>query len=217
VTRALARAGGLAAVTALVPGSVRAETEQAARCELAASVGGALPFCSIEAGSALRDVSFAATPFELALSYLTTGPWSASVAGGYAVSIPTLCANSSDCVASLGRDVSFTLAARYAAPSLGRLRPTVSLGVGYEWFTSKLSARGATSSRSLHGFLAPMVDLDAGFVVGRRWKLGPFLRASAGRFTGGTLHVPTGEEASLAQDSRWHGWLELGFRTSLRR
>jgi hypothetical protein len=184
--------------------------------EASVSIGGAVPLGALEAGSSVRDVSFGVAPVELALSYVH-GLWGATVSGSYGISIPTLCGSSSECLASLGRDVTVGLFARYDPPRLWRVQPTVSIGLGYEWFRSKLEDGGATSSRSFHGIVLPIVDAYGGFGGGHRWRAGPFLRASAGRFTGGTLQGAGSGQAELARDRRWHEWVLVGFRISLRR
>jgi hypothetical protein len=204
----------VAASCGLVPATLSLTAQARAPIEISAAVGAALPVGELEAGSSLRDVSFGTAPFELALS-LQRRRWGATVWTTYATSVPTLCGSSSECIASLGHDVTLGLSARYQAPQVWKVWPTLSAGLGYEWFTSKLSEGGATSSRSFHGMVIPALQAFGGFDAGRRWRVGPMLCASAGRFSGGTLRGPGGE-SPLATEPRWHGWMELGFRVSFR-
>jgi hypothetical protein len=209
------RLGLAVAACALLATRAAVAGEGEAPIEVSAGVGGGVPLGALEAGSSLRDVSFAVAPVEVAFSYLD-GRWGATAWGTYAPSIPTLCGSSSECIASVGRDITAGLSVRYDAPRRWKVQTTVSAGLGYEWFTSKLSDGGATSSRSFHGVVIPAVDLYGGLSAGHRWRLGPFLGLSAGRFTGGTLQSPGGDQAALATEPRWHGWAVLGFRMTVR-
>jgi hypothetical protein len=205
----------VAAGCGLVALSLPLAAQERAPIEVSAALGAALPVGELEAGSSLRDVSFGTASLAVALSYLRDR-WGATVWASYAASVPTLCGSSSECVASLGHDVTLGLSSRYDAPRVWKLWPTISAGLGYEWFTSKLSDGGATSSRSFHGIVIPVLEAYGGFNVGRRWRVGPFLCLSAGRFNGGTVRGPAGDEAPLVSEPRWHGWVEIGFRTSVR-
>jgi hypothetical protein len=183
--------------------------------EVSASIGARVPFGSLQVGSAVRDVTFGSVPIEARVSYVGVNRWAFGISGSYALSVPTLCASGSDCIASLGRSATATAIAAYELRRFWKVRPNVSAGIGYEWFTAKLSDAGAAASRTYHGIVVPSLDLFAAFDVGHRWGMGPFVQLMEGKFTGGSVHDAAGVTTSLGAGG-WHTWAMLGFRAGIR-
>jgi hypothetical protein len=142
----------------------------------------------------------------------------ASVLAGfrYGVAIPKLCASADDCRSSLGSDVRVELGSRFHAPLLGLLRPLLDLGFGYEWYTSRLSDQGVTSSRSYRGPVLLFLRLGGDFRLSRAVRIGPSFGASLAAARDFTLEAPGLRQEGATAGAGFHGFVELAVRVAAR-
>jgi hypothetical protein len=96
------------------------------------SLGYAAPKGSTERGDHLDDTTLGVIPLAVDGAYRIVPRIGVAVHGQYGVGIPTLCRTAGDCMASLGADVSGSIALRYFGPRLATAEPLADLGVGYE-------------------------------------------------------------------------------------
>jgi hypothetical protein len=184
--------------------------------EIGASVAYAAPVGSAEAGSRLSDTAIGAATIEADASYRFTRALGAVVWGRYAAAIPTLCANTSDCTASLGREVAIAARARVFFPTFARFEPRADAGIGFEWLMTKLSDSGATSRRSFSGPLAFSLEIGAPWRLSETWSIGPVAAASLGVFTSSTLETPSFANDRGTDGRTIHGWMSIALRTAVR-
>ena len=143
-------------------------------------------------------------------------PWhrhrttSATLRVGYAPNIPTLCASTSDCLASLGHDLGLHIGISRAFPRWHSLTAQLELYIGWEWLTTKLSDSGIASTRTWTG---PTSMLEVFVDVRSRgpWCLGPAIGLSGGVFTHYELGTPTWQ-ARGATAAAVHSWMAISFR-----
>ena len=204
----------LAAVAAL--SADRAEAEEPRRIELGASLGYGLPLGSAEGGAPLSDVSFGFASLNVEATYLLTRAVGLVVTGEYGAIVPTLCQTAADCLGSTGSDVVAAVHVRFLLPHLGPVSPFTDMGIGYEWFASRLDDAGVTSTRSFRGPLLSSAELGAPIRLSSRWTFGPALHASIGTFTDFTLQTPGHTEEGAVTDRSLHAWLALAARLSAR-
>src|SRR5512135_756945 len=86
------------------------------RWEVGASVRYAAPAGFAQRGDALSDTTSALVPFALDAGYRATSHVGVGASFTYGIGVPTLCANGTDCVASLGGDVSLAVRAKLYLP-----------------------------------------------------------------------------------------------------
>jgi hypothetical protein len=181
---------------------------------LLAGFGYSYPIGSAERGTDTRDVSFGLVPLSLAVRYDLSLLWNASIRGGYAPNIPTLCASGPDCWSSIGRDVWITAGIGRRLPGWWRFRPQIGLEVGWEWFTAELSDSGVGSSRSWNGPFA-LLEVFSNLKSEGPWSFGPTVAIGAGLFTHFDLETPAWR-SSGATDATIHAWPLIGFRVGRR-
>lgn len=186
--------------------------ESKRRVEVSASLGYAFPAGSAERGSRVSDVTFGIVPLELDGTYHLTKAVGVGLSVRYAPVIPNLCSAFDDCTGSIGSDVAITAHTRFFLPRLGPIGPAADLGFGYEWFTSRLTDSGVTSSRFYRGPLLLRVDLMAPFRLSSRWTLGPTFGTIVGTFTNGTLDTPASETSYSIDERSVHVWLSVACR-----
>ncbi|MGZ6070764.1 MAG: autotransporter outer membrane beta-barrel domain-containing protein [Myxococcaceae bacterium] len=96
--------------------------------------------------------------------------------------------------------------------------PWAGLGVGYEWLNLNVTGPSGTAvSASFRGFEWVNVQLGVDFMLGRNWRLGPFVQARVGQYDTGSLGVvtPQGAEPSGTSDlpsKSAHAWIDVGVR-----
>jgi hypothetical protein len=91
-----------------------------------------------------------------------------------------------------------------------KFNPWVGLGIGYEWANYSFGE----DSYGLRGF--EVLNLQAGgdFALSPAARLGPFMMISLGRFATATSSTPgvTVIEDIPSNDTRTHGWLQIGVK-----
>jgi hypothetical protein len=185
------------------------------RFDVGATIAYATPVGSAERGAHVRDTTIGIVPLRLDVGYAFTR-WIGLVAtGAYAPAIPTLCQTAGDCVASLGSDVTLSLRTRVRFPSLGPTTPRLELGLGYEWFTTRLVDSGATSTRAYEGPIFALVEASAPLRLGSRWTFAPLIGALLGVFTSESLETNVGRQEGNVRDRAVHLWLTLGVRAGI--
>jgi hypothetical protein len=95
--------------------------------------------------------------------------------------------------------------------------PWVGLGVGYEWLNLSIGGTGGAITGSVRGFEWVNLQLGIDFLLGRNFRLGPFVRSRVGQYDTGSLGLinnqggqasSTGDIASKAV----HTWIDVGLR-----
>jgi len=200
----------------LVATPAGAGSESVRHFDVGASLGYAFPAGSSERGARLSDATFGSAPVDLTAMYRLSGRLAVGITGRYGAVVPTLCTDSSDCMSSLGRDVIVALRARVFLPRLLEAEPYADVGVGYEWFASKLADSGATSTHSYKGPILFSTELGMPFELGSRWTLGPAFGLSLGTFVGSHLEAPGVSSEVGVSDRSIHGWVSLGVRMAVR-
>ena len=195
----------LIAVTLLATRAAAAD-----RFELGAGLGYAAPVGSAEAGARVSDTTFGQVPVTLDAAYRLTERVGLIARAHYGVAIPTQCASTSECEASLGSDVVVSLGVRMSLP-----RVVADASVGYEWLTTRLADGSATSTRSYHGPVLLSAQLAAPFPIAERWTIGPTLGASIGTFTSYALETNALSPSGAIAEPAWHVWLSIGVRLGL--
>lgn len=182
------------------------------RLSVALALGYAAPQGSTERGDHLGDTAFGVTPFAVDGAYRLVQRLGVSVHAQYGVGIPTLCRTAGDCLASLGSEASAAVGLRYFGPRVGTAAPLVDVGVGYEWFATRLSEAGALSTRAHQGPVLLAVWLVWPFRLGARWTLGPVAGVSVGTFTSYSLTTNILRSSGDVAGHAVHGWLSVGAR-----
>jgi hypothetical protein len=184
------RVFGLVLASSIVALPARASSESARRFDVAASLGYAFPVGSSARGARLSDATFGSAPIDLTADYRFSRRLAIGITGRYGVVVPTLCADSADCISSLGHDVAVAVRARVFLHRLLGAEPYADVGVGYEWFASKLVDGGATSTHAFHGPIFLSSELGMPFDLRSRWTLGPAVGLSLGTFVDSHLDAP---------------------------
>ena len=208
------RAIALALVLVATP--AEAETEPLRHFDVGASLGYAFPIGSSERGARLSDVTFGSVPFDLVVTYRLSRVLALGVSSAYGVVIPTLCVDSSDCISSLGHDVSVTARARFFLPRFLGAEPYADVGVGYEWFASKLADSTVASTHTYDGPVLLSSEVSLPFGRGTRFRLGPVLGLFLGTFVDSRLEAPGVSRDLGVSERSVHAWLSLAVRTSVR-
>lgn len=184
----------------------------ARRIEIGASLGYDFPIGSAERGARASDTTFGLVPIQVDGAYRWTDRIGVVLAGRYGIGVPRLCASTSECVASLGRDVVLSVRARFFFPRLGPVAPRADAGLGYEWWTTRLADGDATSTRAYSGPLSFVGELAAPFAVGSRANVGPVLGAAIGTFTGYSVASGPVDLHGSVPARALHGWLSIAVR-----
>lgn len=200
----------------LIVRSAGAADDPTRRVEVAASLGYAFPAGSPEHGARSSDATFGDAAFDVGFSYQLSRVLGVGILGRYGVVIPTLCASGSDCVSSLGHDVVVGARARFFLPRVLTAEPYADVGMGYEWFASKLVDSGVTSTHSYDGPLLLWTELGAPFRIGSRWALGPALGLTLGTFVDSHLEAPGISSDLGIADRSIHAWLSVAGRAAVR-
>jgi hypothetical protein len=184
----------------------------------AADASGAAPAHRFGVGASLGyafpvgDETYGVVPLELDGTYRLARAVGVGLSARYGPAIPNLCSSFDDCTGSIGSDVAITAHTRCFLPRVGPILPAADLGFGYEWFASRLTDSGVTSTRSHHGPILLRVDLLAPFELSSHWSLGPALAAMIGTFTSGSLDTPAGEISNRTDERSVHAWLSVACR-----
>jgi hypothetical protein len=186
----------------------------ATRFVVTGQVGYGYPLGGAEQGTDTRDVSFGIVPLALGSSYDLDGRWTTRARFQYAPNIPTLCADTSDCISSVGRNVSVTVGVGRALPAWRYARAELNLEVGWEWLTTRLVDSGVSSAHSWSGPVA-LLELFVNLESEGPWRLGPTFGLEAGFFSHFDLDTPAGT-AGGATATAIHAWPTLGFRAGRR-
>ena len=192
------------------------DAPDARRWEAAASVGWAFPLGNAERGARLSDTTYGLVPIAADVAYRATDVVGVGAWLRYGVGVPTLCQTSGECASSLGHDVAVALRARFYLPRLGPLVSHADAGVGYEWFTARLSDGGATSTRSYAGPLLASVSLASAFELSPRFTLGAVVDVALGTFTRSRLETPSFARDEGAKGAALHAWTSLGVELGAR-
>jgi hypothetical protein len=165
----------------------------------------------LERGSEVSDVVHGIVPLGMEVGYRLNPTVAIVVHGGYAFGIPTLCATSSDCMASLGHDLRLGAGGRFTLPRVGPVLPQVRATFGYEWFHSEFTNKGVTSGRDYRGPV--LTSLQASANLGSEDKgIGLFAGLAVGIFARRDLDTPAFSDSAGVDEARVHTWLELGVR-----
>jgi hypothetical protein len=186
--------------------------EPARRLDLGAAMGYAFPVASAEAGSRVSDTTIGLVAFEGDVAYRLASALAIDAWGRYGLGIPTLCKSAGDCSSSLGNDVALAVRARFFLPAFGSARPHADVGVGYEWFATRLTDSGVTSTRTYHGPVLLSADAAAPFRLSDRWTLGPELSATLGTFSSYALETPANTSSGPVSGRALHLWIAIGVR-----
>jgi hypothetical protein len=157
-------------------------------------------------------VTYGLVPLELDGTYRLTRAVGVGLSARYAPAIPNLCSSFDDCTGSIGSDVAIAAHARFLFPKVGPSHPEARLGFGYEWFASRLSDSGVTSSRSYGGPVLLRLDLATPFDLSPRWTLGPAIETLIGTFTSGSLDTPAGKTSATIDERSVHVWFSIACR-----
>lgn len=180
------------------------------RWDVGGSIGYAAPVGSSQRGDKTSDTASALVPFSIDASYRATRNVGVAASLGYGVGVPTLCGSASECVSSLGHDVSFSVRAKVFLPSVFRFEPAIELGPGWEWLTTKLVDGGVETSRAYGGPVF-VVEASSPFRLGKRVTLGPVLGATVGTFTTARLDTPAFSRDDFGGHAM-HAWLSASLR-----
>ena len=201
-------------VTSLSQGALAAAASPAASLEVGASLGYSIPIANAERDARVRDTTFGAVPVSLDVAYRVRPQVGVVAQVQYGVGIPTLCKTAGDCRASFGTDVLVLLGVSLYAPHVGPMSPEGGLGIGYEWFTARLSDSGAHSSRGYEGPVVLWASVAAPFRLADRWTLGPVAQGAWGTFTGSSLRTNVGSVSANVAERSMHAWIQLAVRVA---
>jgi hypothetical protein len=95
--------------------------------------------------------------------------------------------------------------------------PWVGLGVGYEWLNLSVSGTGGTIYGSARGFEWVNLQLGIDFMLGRIFRLGPFVRARVAQYDTGSLGLINSQGTDVGGTSditskTVHTWIDVGLR-----
>jgi hypothetical protein len=186
------------------------------RWDIGALAGASLPVASSEHGARTSDTSHGVASLALDGTYRFTHAFGAGATLRYGASIPTLCGSTSECIGSLGNDLTLVVRARLFLPLVGRAEPYVDLGVGWEWLTTTLEDSGARSSRSYDGPVLLFAEAALPFPVGRHFTFGPVLGTTIGTFTHRRVETPAFTRDERVDTRAVHLWPTLSARLSIR-
>lgn len=198
-------------------GALPAHANDAAKpFDVALTLGYAFPIGSSEAGARLSDSTFGLVSLDVTGMYRLSRLFAVGISAGYGMGIPTLCADSSDCFSSLGSNVIIAARGRVFLPRLLGAEPYADLGMGYEWFATRLADADASSTHSYHGPVFSLIELGSPFELGDIWTLGPIVGLWLGTFVHSHLEAPGLSRDLSVTDHTVHAWFTVGLRASVR-
>lgn len=174
----------------------------------------AFPAGSFERGARVSDETYGVVSMNVDGAWRVLDRLSIGLFFQYGEVIPKLCASSSDCTSSLGRDVVLAAFARWHFSQVGLLRPSLAGSIGYEWFSSKLSDHGVASSRGHRGVLFGL-DAFFGFALTQRATFGPTLGLALGVSDHASIDAPGVATSSPIDGHALHVWPRLGVRVEV--
>lgn len=102
-----------------------------------------------------------------------------------------------------------------------KVDPWLGVGVGYEWLTLSVGGAngGGAVSTTTRGFEWANVQLGLDFVLGRNFRLGPFVVSHVAQYDSGSFGVENGQGGAVSQSGdvqskAVHAWIDLGLRFS---
>jgi len=203
----------LTVVLLLVASRVHAD-EQRARGEVGGGLGWAFPAGSLERGARTSDETFGVVAASFDAALRIDPRFSIGLVFQYGIVTPKLCASSSDCTGSLGRDVALGALLRWHVARVSVFRPSVAASLGYEWFSSKLRDGDATSTRGHRGVLFGL-DAFGAIALAPRVFFGPTVGFGFGVADHASLDAP-GVSASGAVDGHaLHVWPRVAARFAM--
>ncbi len=95
--------------------------------------------------------------------------------------------------------------------------PWLGFGVGYEWLNLSVTTPDGTINGTVRGFEWANLQLGIDFMLGRVFRLGPFVRSRIGQYDSGSLGLvnPQGGEVAGSgdiQSKTIHVWIDVGLR-----
>lgn len=98
-----------------------------------------------------------------------------------------------------------------------KVDPWVGLGVGYEWLNLSVTGNGGKVYASARGFEWTNLQLGIDFVLGRNFRLGPFVMANIAEYDVGSLGLINGQGTDVGgssdlQSKAVHAWIDIGLR-----
>jgi len=97
--------------------------------------------------------------------------------------------------------------------------PWVGLGVGYEWLNLSISGTGGTAYGSVRGFEWVNLQLGIDFMLGRNFRVGPFVQSRVAQYDSGSLGLINSQGTDVSGTSdilskSVHVWIDVGLRFS---
>jgi hypothetical protein len=97
--------------------------------------------------------------------------------------------------------------------------PWLGLGVGYEWLNLSVTTPDGTINGTVRGFEWANLQLGIDFMLGRSFRLGPFVRSRIGQYDSGSLGLINQQGGEVAgsgdiQSKTIHVWIDVGLRFS---
>jgi hypothetical protein len=95
--------------------------------------------------------------------------------------------------------------------------PWLGLGVGYEWLNLSISGSGGTIYGSARGFEWANLQLGIDFLLGRNFRLGPFVQSRVAQYDTGSLGLVSSQGTDVSGTSdivskTVHLWIDVGLR-----
>ena len=100
-----------------------------------------------------------------------------------------------------------------------KVDPWVGIGVGYEWLNLSVTGSGGTVYARARGFEWTNLQLGIDFVLGRSFRLGPFVETRVAQYDTGSLGLINGQGGEVGgsgdiQSKAVHALIYLGLRFS---
>jgi hypothetical protein len=170
-----------------------------------------LPAGEIERGTNASDLTYGALPIALDLGLRLSPLVTVALYGSVAPTIPKLCATTSDCENSVGRDFELAALARFALPRVRFVMPFAEVGPGYFWSARVLESSGVSSTRSFEGPLVRLAIVPT-VALSKRFTLGIVLGARLGIAHRVGLEAPAISEDRGPDGARVSAALDVGAR-----
>jgi len=162
-------------------------------------------------GLSLRDVVRGGIPIWLDLGYRFAPEFYAGVSGSFGLLFPNGCDASDRCS---GQDVRLGLDLRFHLAPSAAIDPWIGVGAGYEWLMLSASPGGQDQELTLQGIEFFNVQMGVDFLAVPRFRLGPFVGFSLGRYTEGSASSGLVSASGPIANARVHEWLLLGLRAA---
>jgi hypothetical protein len=215
----LAGAPLLALTLAAVPAS--AEEQLPVRFEVGARAGIALPIgnaagASLNSpGTSLADLVAWTVPLQLDIG-ARIGPVFVGGRASYAFGKTGSSFEGASARSASDVRVGFEVLWHFGADR--KVDPWAGIGVGYEWLNLSVGAsNGSVVYATLRGFEWVSLQLGIDFVLGRNFRLGPYLESNVAQYdsaSGGIINVQGGEigGSTDVQSKAVHAWIDFGLR-----